>query len=278
MLVARHTIDDEFMAGIGDMADRAFVNMPVFLESSRESARRLGSLSEQAFSAAALEHVANPASPRIDAALLLAAQARSALFATASRPMGPVEIQLGEGPLVIYHSTPDESTVHIGAWLQGFFLNVICGEIEAVHGLCQVPNDLLLRSSSTGSAYQYLYKDALCAFVNGQTDNLVNTILATLDATDPMSPDIQDPRMALNLGVPQLEVFIYLISNDRKYPGALQRAVELHRTYWSTPLENSRSFAGFISLPLTALAALGRERGLQHDVESPYLPMGLIKL
>ena len=80
MLVARHTIDDEFMAGIGDMADRAFVNMPVFLESSRESARRLGSLSEQAFSAAALEHVANPASPRIDAALLLAVAASHSFF------------------------------------------------------------------------------------------------------------------------------------------------------------------------------------------------------
>jgi hypothetical protein len=278
MQIARHPIDEESMLAMRDRADRSFINLPMFLDTARQSPLALGGLHEQAVTAAALEHTANPGSPRVDGALLLAAQARSALFATALNPDGPVEIQLGEGPPVVYRSAPDESAVNIGAWLHGFFLNVICGEIEAVQRLCTVPNDLLLRSSSKGSQYHYLFKDALCAFVNRQTGNLVETILAALDATDPVRPDIHDRRIALDLAVPQLEVFIYLISNNPKYGDAMQRAVELHRSYWSTPLENSRNSTGFMSLPLTALAALGRQRGLTHDVESPYLPMALIKL
>ncbi|MDP1979216.1 immunity 49 family protein [Undibacterium sp.] len=277
MQVERHSIDSAYMKGIVERANHAFEDLPQFVDGSRRTPRNLGTLANEAIAAAAFEHVIDPTSQRIAGALRLAAEARSALFATALNPQGPVVARLGEGEPVIYKSAPDESSVYIGAWLDGFFLNVICGDVDAIKLLCQVPNELFLRTSTRGSEYLYHYKDALCAYVNG-TEGVVEGILAALRATDPDRPDIHDRSGTLLLDVPQLEIFMYLISENPKFEETLNLALEKHRDYWSSTQQSQRNFRGFISIPLTGLAALGRNRDIKFDVASPYLPMDLVLL
>ncbi len=277
MHIARHSLGENFLSGMRERANQTFEDLPAFLNGSRRNPRNLGTLANEAIAAACFEYVLDPASQRIPAALRLAAEARTALFATALKLTDPVMIKLGEGNPVIHESTPDESSVHIGAWLDAFFLNVICGEVESIRWLCQVPNELMLRSSTKGSEYLYLYKDALCAYMNA-SGNLVESILAALRATDTDRPDIYDHFGTLLLDVPQLELFMYLISENPKFEETLGRALEQHRDYWSKPLQNQRNFRGFISIPLTGLSALARDRGIKFDVESPYLTMDLVML
>jgi len=53
---------------------------------------------------------------------------------------------------------------------------------------------------------------------------------------------------------------------------AFDRALRSHQAYWSSSRELRKNLTGFVSLPLTALAALAWDRGIQVAVESDYLP------
>ena len=142
--------------------------------------------------------------------------------------------------------------------------------------LCDVPTALIRESPTKSSEYAYLYKDALCAYVNAEPD-VVARIVEALKATDPTRPDITDRSWTLYIDVPQLEVFYRAICGSAKFGSAMQSAVELHRKYCGASQDNAHSPRGFISVRLLGLAVLGMNHGLGFDVQSPYLPMNLIQ-
>ena len=276
MHVPMHKIDDEFMAGMNERAKMSLDSLPRLVKAARTRPQSLGILANAARTTAAYCYLADPQSAEVFRALQLSRQALNAMFACAVNAPQATVASLGDGEPVTYLEKPDASSIYVGTWLDGFFLNLVFGDLEAVRRLCCVPTALLRASPTKSSEYSYLYKDALCAYVNAEPD-VVARIITAFKATDPDRPDIINRYMTLAITVPQLEVFLYAISRDTRFGLAMQAAIERHREYWGDSQDNARSFRGFISIELLGLAVLGMDVGLSFDVQSPYLPMHLIQ-
>ncbi|MCE9534759.1 MAG: immunity 49 family protein, partial [Planctomycetes bacterium] len=90
------------------------------------------------------------------------------------------------------------------------------------------------------------------------------------------SVEISNPagaETAQYLSVPYYRVLRKLGEHDAAgLEAALTNALALHKEYWSATEDRRKEKAGFVSLPLIALAALAWDRGLRFHVESDYLP------
>src|ERR1700761_2373979 len=119
MHIARHALDNEYLADMPHRAERTFARLPRLTEAARRDPSALGILADVAHTAAAFLHLVDPLAPTISEALRLAAQAGHAIFATARRSVEAVTVELGGG-MVTYSSAPNESYVHIGKWFDAF--------------------------------------------------------------------------------------------------------------------------------------------------------------
>jgi hypothetical protein len=250
-----------------------------FVKSAKTHVVSVSSVISNAHSEAAYQLVFDPRSPRVLQALRLAARASAALFAASTAsPSNPVSVTLEEGAEPItYTSRPDESMINVGDWITSFYFGTIVRDEASIDRICEIDPMSLRGSSTRGPEYLYLYAKALRDFHILQWDKIVDTMLAAVHATDLERPDVNDKDWALWLHVPALEVLIYVVTKDAKFSDALQRAVELHKKFWSKKKDyRMQDYEGFFSVPLTALARIGLDQGLTFDVESPYLPKELL--
>lgn len=58
---------------------------------------------------------------------------------------------------------------------------------------------------------------------------------------------------------------------------ALAAALQRHRKYWGGTEKRRQDRHGWVSWPLTAVAALAWDRGLRFDVESDYTPTSWVR-
>jgi Immunity protein 49 len=218
--------------------------------------------------------VIDPTSPQICDAMRLGAEAIAALFAAATAGKGEVEVRLG-GKTVSAAAAVDMSVVHPGSWQGGFFLAAICRERDLLDLLCQTPTELLRSSPSKADEYAYLYVDALRAFWR-QEDEAPALLLQALKATEPEQLEFSSEDYALDVVVPQMEVLYRLMDQDAAgFDKALGKAVQLHRDYWKKADRKSDP-EGYLAFPLIGLASLAHDAGLPVEVESDYLPGGLV--
>lgn len=280
MRIERHEVGETRLNEMKDDLDRNFRSLADFLEAAKRDPMNLSLLVTNACSVAAREVLFDPRSPRARKALGLAARASAALFATAAATQAsPVTVTLdvGDAP-VTYTSGPDESTAHVGRWISGFYLGKIVRDREAVDLICQTDPQSLRGSSTRGPEYLYLYARALRDFHTLRWADIVDTMLAAVDATDPERTDIVDEDWALWLHVPEIEALIYAVTKDAKFGDALRRAVQHHKEFWSKTKDDRMSDPdGFFSAPLTGLARIGLDQELSFDVESPYVPRELLE-
>lgn len=271
MQIPRHPIDADFLANLPDRAKMSLDSLARLTAATRKNVESLGVLANAGLFAAAISSLLDPKSEQVVQAFQLARQALNALFSCSLDPT--VAVTVGAGEPVIYAQKPDASSVCVGNWLDAFYLNLIFGDLPAVKRLCDFPTVLLQQSPTIASEYRYLYKDALCSYVNGDED-VIDRIISAMKATDPNRPDIYDRHMVLKVGVPQVELFYRAVTHDSKFGPAMQVAVQRHREYWS---EQPTSVRGFVSIALLGIVVLGLDVGLQINVDSPYLPMHLIR-
>lgn len=277
MRIDRHRIPDQFLREMQEDIDADFDELSEFVQGASE-ARNLSLLISNARRAGVHQLVRNPNAPRGVQALRIAARASAALFeAKSASPSSPVSVTLVDEAPITYTSPPNESTIDVGAWLNGFYLAKILRDHESLKMICQTDPESLRVSSTRGPEYLYLYTRALRDFQTRNWSKLVDMLLAAVKATDPKRPDVHDKDWALDLHVPELEVLICVVTKDAKFGDALRRAVELHKEFWSQKRDyRMNSYRGFISVPLTALARMGLDQGLTFDVESPYIPNELL--
>jgi hypothetical protein len=270
--IDRHPIDAEFAKKL--FAD-AVTQLPSFVEGARRDPRNLSLLIREALTAAGSGCIVEPQSPQVANALKIAQEAHVAMFA-ASRASGkPAAVTLA-GQAVSFTTSPAPSTVHVMRWISAAYLTILVGERPAIDELCQTSPELLRQSRTKGAEYHYLYMEGLRRLLLGQQDG-VDRLIEAVKMTDPNRPDISDPDWTLYLHAPQLEVLIYLATSDAKFSQALTNGIQKHNQYWSKTQDRRRDYRGFISIELTALAAWGRSRSLNVEVESPYLAMQLTK-
>lgn len=269
MHIERHKLEDR--AIVERKFNQAIGDLPMYVAKTKRVAINLSILLSESLAIVTCGSVIEPQSPRIREALQLAAQASAGIFAASTASTSnPVQVHLGEGEAAVYTSPPAPSTVNVAYWVQACYLNVICGNDAAIDALCQIPPESIVQPKVSAPEYSYLRMKALQSYFTGRRD-VIELLMAALRATDPERDDIFNKTWTLSLDVPQIEVLIYLASKDAKFGDALFRAVKSHKEYWSNTPKRRRDWDGFISIPLEALAIMGRARQLVFEVDSPYL-------
>lgn len=250
-------------------------DLPFLLDGVKSNPKNLSLLISTASDVACCGVALDTEHTMVRRALRIAGQASWALFVTASSEELPVEVRLDDGLHCVFNERPDQSTTHAFRWLRGFFFNAICRESGLIDDMCKLPTELLRRSSTKDPEYRYLLVDALKAFWNG--DSQCSTIIVNaLEATDPERSDIHEQDWALDIDVPQLQLFFYVATKDRKFEANLPKAADLHNQYWSANKKRRNNWDGFLSVELTGLAAIAHDRGMPVQIDASSIPSWLV--
>jgi hypothetical protein len=267
--VQRHTVDLEFCKQIFSEACRDVASS---LAWACRVSRNIAFLISNVLRAVGEGSVVTNRSPDLVRYLRLAAQAHAAHFAATGTL--PVTVPLGEGEPVTYASAPDESTVHVYTWIEGFFLAALCRDGASLDLLCRAPVEPMRRSSTRNPEYRYVFREALRAFWCRDIDPGALAVQA-MHLTDPDRDDIYSREYTLYIDVHLIRLFFFVHAKDADFGDGLVLALRDHKTYWS---KKGRSHLpdGFLALHLLGLAALAYDRGIPFEVESEYLPMWLV--
>ena len=271
MSIARHAVDTHRLTA---MLLRDSEEIDFFLASARQRTGNFKLFHSVASNVYLSGAVVAPDDPRAGRSLRLSAQALTAIFAFQLDPP-PVDFVLGEGPPVHY-AAPDPSDPDILAWDKAFHLALIARQKTPLGYLCRVNKETFRGSSLVGytdEAYLFMkLKQAVWQDPEFGWEGL----LAECEAIEARAATISKPAMvklARCLRHPYHRVLRSLGERDEDgFATALTDGLKLHKNYWSATEKLRAEPVGFVSLPLTALAALAWDRGLSFRVESDYLP------
>ena len=254
-------------------------NLNNFVNSVGRTPNNLTLLASNALDVVSCGSVVAPDSPFIHPALCIASRSLSALFAVASAASLPAEVIVMDGPPVRYEMRPDKSLIHPIRWLQGFYVAALCRDYDSIQALYETPPELLSASSTGCPQYATLFVEAIRGFLDNAPDT-AQRLLKTLQATDPDRPDIHNPDWALNIDVPNIELFYNFAIGDRNgFDAAVSKAVAGHANYWSKSKDSdkSRNPDSFLALGPLGLSALAYDRKMPFTVDSDYFPLKLVQ-
>jgi hypothetical protein len=278
MIIARHNI-------IHDHWDEVYSNeveeFDFFLKGARKDSNNLHMFSLMAKNVYLLGPVLRPNAPEIPQALILAAQATTAIFTTQNQVGIAKPVTLGEGPPVVYDKPASASCADLAVWERAFDLSVITRQSHLCDDLCQIPRSIFEQPAVAAlpdSAYRFMDLQRL-AWQEERFDR--NPLLAECEelARRPRKPAATQ-AFVQQITIPWLAVLRQLGARDAAgFNDALTNALESHKAYWSSfkSPEPGAHMNGFVSLQLTAAAALAWDRGLRFDVESDYTPTSWVR-
>lgn len=272
--ITRHKVDLDYCRKM--LADRR-EEWPKYLEYARRKPNSLSGLARESLDIVRYGIVVEPESEDIPRMLRIAAQAYTGLFVVQLAAGKRVEWTVGDEVFVYEGKTVDESIANAGKWLDAFQLALICRDDQSLDALCEFTTDQLRQSSTTHPEYVYLLVDAYRGYRN-KADDTFQRVLAALRRTDPEAEKNLDFDYTLEIAVPLIEVFGRCVTRDKgRFDSALHKAVELHKEYYSASERRRDDRKGFMSIPLTAMAAHARDHEISFDVQSPYLPVAFVK-
>lgn len=258
--------------------DRDVARLDMFIDGARKRVDNLHLSYTVARTVFLAGSVVAPDSPEVRRALRFSAQALAALFVFARIQQPPRYVVLGEGPMVTFSTQSDESHLDLLNWQDAYYLSVITRQHDCLGSLCQVPYSMLMQSSTTaGAEINYKYVDLLKAVIEDQRFTC-HSVFKELEQLCRSGPSGKPPnRVVRDLTMPGLEVLRQLEAKDEvAFNRSLDDAVRGHKKYWSSTKKLSEEWLGLVSLPLTAYAALGHDRGMRITVEADYLPMSWV--
>jgi hypothetical protein len=210
-------------------------------------------------------------------AWVTAMQLGSARFTAATAPVGSTvtcRIQEKERHLP---ATGPQPYVHAGAWINAFFLALICRENERLGELARVPVSLLRESGAMFDEYIYAWVEALQGFWLGR-DDVGAKLVAAVDGTGPDSARFADQDLMSSILYPPIILFYrYLRGDHEQFNEALVDALRWHKVYWSADDDRAINSDGLVALGPLAIACLARDQGFPIEVESEYLPKALLE-
>lgn len=270
-IIARHAIDaervregvegdTELLMRVVDAATNRAAALSIVLSTARSLA---GYLSAAGAEASALRHP-----------LHIGAQAAAAIFALASGD-GEIEFSLDDRRLRLAATGPTDAS-HVGNWRIGWWLARIVGDVAAIDTLAATDVELMRRSSSRADECQYRFASALQAFEQRAPD-WSDALQQALDATDPERMRLLDEPFVLNVLVPEMQVLFRLaLGETAPFEEAFEFALQRHRKYWSKG-ERVDDPDGYLALGPLALGRLALAAGMPIDVDSDYVPRGLMQ-
>jgi hypothetical protein len=210
-------------------------------------------------------------------AFTLAMQAGSSVFASAMAPPSTVvdcrlDVEVKRIP-----ASGSQYWTGPNTWLRAFWLAMTCRERERTDMLCAVPVEFLRTSEPGFDPYVYDWVGALQMFWRGEPGHAQRFHLA-LEGTDPAAVTVATHEFTYLLSFPPMKMFSYLLTGEHeRFAEALYEAVDLHRTYWTKDDYRRRQPEGFVALGPLAVACLAREMGVPFEIDTPYLPAGLLQ-
>jgi Immunity protein 49 len=219
--------------------------------------------------------VVDPNSVHVHQAIRIGAHAGAAFFSVASHE-GPVNYQLGDGPIVTSQGGVDASLVHSATWHRAFSLCVLARERDLIDSLCRIPSELFQESSTKSPEFHNLFVDAVESFWTGgaKTGRLIE---ATRAATDASRLDVRTADFDFHHWVPEINLLSCLHDHQKDFAESLTDALRLHQKYYSANEERGRDWYGFIAMRPLVWAAIGFDRGVPFSIDSDYFPMYLVK-
>lgn len=269
MKLARHKIDVDH---VRELYDAILPGLSEDISSARRDANNLSMLALMARKVYRCGSVVAPDASEVAEAILIAAQANCAIALLSSPRLTSRQCKLGED-LVEYRTTVDESTAHLGVWLEGYYQAAISRQRDLMISIndCSII-DALRKSSSIASDeamcwVKILHQLALGKLRGSEEFREFCDILHRSATTSSFSKAVK----ALSLPcIPLLEALDDLRELD--FEAHLVTALVEHKKFWSSKQSLRKELEGLVSLTLTGLASIAWDRGLRFQVDSDYLP------
>jgi hypothetical protein len=272
MRITRHPVDLERVTTI---LRRRQERLTESLEKARGNPRAVDFLYLDVAGIYFAGSVVAPDAPEVARALRLGAQAGTAIFLFQQIEDPPRPFVLGEGPPVVYTKPVPAGSADDGTWMRTFDLCLIAREAGLLDELCRVPNEVFRHSDIVGAAdADYGFADLLRA-VWTQERFTADPVFAREEAE--CRVNAQGAPYVRRVTLPYLEALRCLEQHDEAgFAAALTEGLEGYKAWWSSK-KRREEFGGFVSLQLTAAAALAWDRGLRFEAESDYLPMSWVR-
>lgn len=161
------------------------------------------------------------------------------------------------------------------AWLDAFWLALVCREGERLTRLSQVPLEDLRRVTPDTDDYLFHWIDTLQTYcLRRPTDELVPKLLATMKTSSPDVATRTDKYFLDLVDYPPVAVFHRVVTNEHEaFAQQLSDVLRYHETYWSGSTDDPRSR---VALGPLAIACLAHDARFPVDTGSPYLPKYLL--
>ncbi|MFF4159446.1 immunity 49 family protein [Streptomyces sp. NPDC001678] len=207
-------------------------------------------------------------------AFVSAMQVGSALFVAATTTEQTVECLIAHKKRTVQAVGPTYFT-DAGNWITAFWLAVICREQDRMTELAKVPPSLL-RESGEYDEYIYAWIDTLQTWWL-QSGDIGEKLVAAMEGTDPAVVRIADQELMLKVLYPPINLFYrYAIRDQEAFNAELLQALRWHKEYWTANQDRTVSAEGLVALGPLAVACLAYDAGFPIQVESEYLPEGLL--
>lgn len=208
-------------------------------------------------------------------AAVFASQTANAVFARTCKTEDEIRYRLGDQDVTLpvlgpnHHATPVD-------WLTAAWLAIITGSEERIGELCDVGKYTLRGCGVKVEDYVHPWIETLQRFLSGQP---VSPALLTsvIDLSDPANAKYATSEFMLLIAYPPVNILYRVMRGTATtFNESLAQALTAHRDYWSQP-DLAGDPGGFVSLPVLAMAILGRANGFPIEVESGYLPKSLLR-
>lgn len=276
MKIVRHPVDLQRIATIFQARRE---DLEESLERAREESAGLDSFYRDAKRVFLTGSVLAPDSPEVAWALRLATQGGTALFMFQRIEDPPRPLILGEGPPVIYTEPVDRSSADFPTWIEVFYLCLITRESKLSDEVCRVPNEVFRHSDIVGATdADYSFADLLRAvWMHGRFTTHPAFVHVEAECRYRAASRTSGAQHIRRMTLPFLKALRHLEQHDEVgFAKALMEALDGHKEFWSSE-KYREEFNGFVSLELTAVAALAWDQGMCFEVESDYLPMSWVR-
>ena len=216
-----------------------------------------------------------PAEPAVADALRLGCQALAALVGIETSTGATYTYQLGDGPPATVPLPPDSRFLDLLMWFQACHLALITRQHGLMDMLCATPTPGLARACGLAPDHASMPFVELMKEVWRTPAFTDNETLSECVGVYARNGSGRGPGALYDECVtqPYLAAIRALAGGDATgINAAFTAALKGHKRYWSSTKKLRQDVAGYVSLPLTSLAALAYDRGVRIDVESDYLP------
>ncbi|MFN8444201.1 MAG: immunity 49 family protein [Caldilineaceae bacterium] len=258
--------------------DSIAASLNSLLENLPQMPLAVGQLITLSWQRAALASLrATAAQDEICESLRLGAASAAATFLAAQWDNGQVEATLG-GRELTFAATGATSLASPDAWLMGFSLALVVHDQAALELLCdEAAIEASERSSTQVDAFWAPLQRGLAALWLQDTEAWQHFATETERLLQPEAISIASTEYLQALIWPLFKATQALASGDQTaWQRALEAALVAHHGYFERG-DHRYDKGGFLAFYLLGLAALAKDRGLQSDIESEYLPDALLK-